>query len=204
MARLILKTESLGQQSLELRMGVNRVGRATNCEIHLPHASISSLHCELALTSDGVHMRDCDSTNGTFINGQPVAEAWLAPGQLLRLGDVELLVETTEAVIAIPQFERGEPAPAAPVILENGLTACPRHTETAATFRCTQCKEMMCNTCVRIMRVKGGQPHYLCRLCSHPAVRIEATAPKKKRGFFAQLQETVKLKFTSPHNVPPE
>jgi pSer/pThr/pTyr-binding forkhead associated (FHA) protein len=198
MARLIIKTEGLGQQALELRLGINRVGRDTDCELHLPHTTVSSLHCELALSDDGVHMRDCDSTNGTFINGEPVAEAWLVPGQQLRFGDVELLVESTDVVIAIPQFERGEPAPAAPVILENGLTACPRHSETAATFRCTHCKEMMCNACVRIMRIKGGKPHYLCRLCSHPAERIEATAPKKKKGFFAMLQETIKLKFHHP------
>jgi hypothetical protein len=56
----------------------------------------------------------------------------------------------------------------------------------------------MCNACVRIMRIKGGKPHYLCRLCSHPAERIEAAAPKKKKGFFAMLQETVKLKFNHP------
>ena len=200
MARLIIKTEGLGQQALELRLGINRVGRGTDCELHLPHSTVSSLHCELALSDDGVHMRDCDSTNGTFINGQPVAEAWLMPGQQLRFGDVELLVESTNVVIGIPQFERGEPVPAAPVILENGLTACPRHSETAATFRCTHCKEMMCNACVRIMRIKGGKPHYLCRLCSHPAERIEATAPKKKKGFFAMLQETVKLKFRHPRD----
>jgi len=200
MARLIIKTEGLGQQALELRLGINRVGRGADCELQLPHSTVSSLHCELALSNDGVHMRDCDSTNGTFINGQPVAEAWLVPGQQVRFGDVELLVESTNVVIGIPQYERGEPPAAAPVILENGLTACPRHSEVAATFRCTYCKEMMCNACVRIMRIKGGKPHYLCRLCSHPAERVEATAPKKKKGFFAILQETVKLKFRHPRN----
>lgn len=198
MARLIITTEGLGRQALELRMGVNRVGRDAECELHLPHNTVSSLHCELALTNDGVYMRDCDSTNGTFINGEAVAEAWIMPGQQLRFGDVELIVESTDAVIAIPEYERGEPPPAAPVILENGLTACPRHSETAATFRCTHCKEMMCNACVHVMRVKGGKPHYLCRLCSHPAERVEATAPKKRKGFFAMLQETVKLKFHHP------
>ena len=31
-------------------------------------------------------------------------EAWLDPGQTLRLGDVELFVESTEANIAIPKY----------------------------------------------------------------------------------------------------
>ena len=197
MARLLIKTGGLDKQALELRMGVNRVGRDEACELHLPHPSVSSHHAELALTSDGVHLRDCDSTNGTFINGQPCADAWLAPGQQLRFGDVELLVESTDAVIAIPLYDRTEPVPEAPLIMEDGRTACPRHPEIAATFRCTHCKEMMCNGCVKVMRLKGRAPHYLCRLCSHPAARLEIEVVKKKKGFFAML-ETVKLKFTHP------
>ena len=203
MARLIIQTEGLDKQAVELRMGVNRVGRDEHCELHLPHTTVSSLHAELSLSDDGVHMRDCDSTNGTFINGQPCADAWLAPGQQLRFGDVELLVESTDAIIAIPQYDRTEPLPAAPVVLEDGRTACRQHPEIAATFRCTHCKEMMCNGCVKVMRLQGRQPHYLCRLCSHPAERLEVAAPKKKKGFFALL-ETVKLKFTHPHQRRPE
>lgn len=199
MARIIIKTEGLGRQAFELHMGVNRVGRDEGCEFHLPHTTVSSHHAELSLSNDGVYLRDCDSTNGTFVNGQPCAEGWLAPGQQIRFGDVELLVESTDATIAIPQFDRTEPLPAAPVILEDGRTACPRHSEIPATFRCTYCKEMMCNGCVKVMRLKGRAPVYLCRLCSHPAERVESEGPKKKKGFFAML-ETVKLKFTHPRD----
>ena len=200
MARLLVKTDGLGLQAIELRMGVNRVGRSRDCEICLPHTTVSSHHAELALTNDGVYLRDTNSTNGTFLNGQPVAETWLAPGHEIKFGDVELTVESTDAVIAIPEYERGEPAPAAPVILENGLTACPRHAEVAATFRCTHCKEVMCNACVKILRVKGGQPHYHCRLCSNPCERIEEAGVKKKKGFLEMLQTTIKLKFIHPRD----
>ncbi len=201
MARLLIQTAGLGKSAVELRMGINRIGRDRECEIHLPHASVSWFHAELALTSDGVHLTDCHSTNGTFLDGQPCAAAWLVPGQQLRFGSIETLVESTDAVIAIPQFERGEPAPAAPVILENGQTACRRHTETASTFCCPQCKELMCNRCVRVIRLKGRSPHYLCCLCSHPVERIEALVPKTKKSFFATLQETVLLKFKHPRNA---
>lgn len=202
MARLIIKTEGLGREALELRMGVNRVGRDPECELHLPHPSVSSLHCELALTSDGVHLQDCDSTNGTFVDGQPTADVWLAPGQQLRFGDVELVVESVEAVIAIPEFQRGEAPRPAPVILESGRTACPQHPEVSATFRCPHCKEHMCNACIHVIRLQGRPPHFLCRICSTPAERIEEIAVKKKKGFFAQLQETVKLKLFQPPRRP--
>ena len=193
MARLIIKTEGFGNRVLELSMGVNRVGRDPECEICLDHDTISSLHCELALTDDGVHIRDCNSTNGTFINGEPVKEAWLDAGQELKIGDVELLVESIAVTIAIPKIEH-EP-PKAPVILENGANACSRHPEIQATFACTFCTETMCNACVRVMRRRGGQPLYLCRLCSHKCERIGSVEPKKKKSFFEMLQDTVRLKF---------
>jgi len=75
MARLLIKTEGLGKQTIELSMGVNRVGRDPECEICLDHATVSSLHCELALTDDGVYLHDCDSTKGTFIDGELVKHA---------------------------------------------------------------------------------------------------------------------------------
>jgi len=198
MARLLIQTEGFGNRVLELAMGVNRVGRDAECEICLDHDTISSLHCELALTDDGVYLHDCHSTNGTFINSQPVLEAWLEAGQILKVGDVEMLVETTAVTIAIPVIEHD--APKVPVVLENGAAACSRHPEIEATFGCTFCAETMCNACIRVMRRQGGQPLYLCRVCHHKAERIGPVEAKKKRGFLAMLQDTVRLHFKHPQD----
>jgi hypothetical protein len=195
MARLLIKTEGLDERMLELRLGVNRVGRDPDYEICIEHPTISSLHCELALTNDGVYVRDCKSTNGTFVNGERVLEVWLDPGQTLRLGDVELLVESTDASIAIPKFERPRQIAPPPVVLPDGVVACKRHSESPATFQCTKCKEVMCNGCVRVMRRKGGVPLFLCVLCSNKSERIGAVEVKKKKGFLGYLQDTVRLKF---------
>jgi hypothetical protein len=193
MARLLIKTRGLGIQALELHLGVNHVGRDPDCEQHLNHHTVSSLHCELSLTSDGVYLRDCDSTNGTFLNGEPVKEAWLRPGQEVKLGDVELFVESTDAVIAIPEIRPEIPLPK--VIQEAGELYCARHSGRKITFKCTHCAEVMCNACVHVMKRQGGQPLYLCRVCSHKCERIEIVQEKKKRSFFGYLQDTVKLKF---------
>jgi hypothetical protein len=198
MARLLIKTEGLGIQALELHLGVNHVGRDPDCEQHLNHHTVSALHCELSLTSDGVYLRDCHSTNGTFLNGQPVKEAWLRPGQEIRLGDVRLLVESTDATIAIPEI-KPEIAPPK-VFQEGGELYCARHPDRKITFKCMHCTEVMCNACVHVMRIQGGQPLYLCRVCSHKCERIEVIQEKKKKGFFGMLAETVKLKFTHPHH----
>jgi pSer/pThr/pTyr-binding forkhead associated (FHA) protein len=174
-------------------MGVNHVGRDPDCEQYLNHHTVSSLHCELSLTHDGVYLRDCNSTNGTFLDGEPVKEAWLRPGQELRFGDVELLVESVDASIAIPSIEVEAPAPKA--VAQNGELYCARHPDRKITFKCTHCTEVMCNACVHVMKRQGGQPLYLCRVCSHKCERIEVIQEKKKKGFFGFLQDTVKLKF---------
>ncbi len=194
MARLLIKTPGLGIQALELHLGVNQVGRDPDCEQHLNHHTISAVHCEMSLTNDGVFLRDCDSTNGTFLNGEPVKEAWLRPGQEVKLGDVELFVESTDVVIAIPEI-KPEIAPPK-VIQEAGELYCARHPGRKITFKCTHCAEVMCNACVHVMKRQGGQPLYLCRVCSHKCERIEIVQEKKKRSFFGYLQDTVKLKFT--------
>jgi hypothetical protein len=193
MAKLVIRTEGLGVQAIELQMGVNHIGRDPDCEHYLNHHTVSSLHCEMSLTHDGVYLRDCNSTNGTFLNGEPVKEAWLRAGQELRLGDVELYVESVDATIAIPEIKQEAPQPKA--IQDHGEFFCTRHPDRKITFKCTHCTEVMCNACVHVMKRQGGQPLYLCRVCSHKCERIEVMQEKKKKGFLGFLQETVKLKF---------
>jgi hypothetical protein len=193
MARLLIKTEGLENRTLELRLGVNRVGRDPDCDFPIAHPSVSTNHCELVVTDVGVMLRDCNSTNGTFLNGDPVREAWLLPGQEVKLGDVELFVENTEVNIEIPEFERDRPKP--PVVLADGAMICPRHSQAQATYKCTHCHEVMCSACVHIMRVKGSQPLFLCPLCSHKCEPIQIALPKRKKGFIGFLQDTVKLRF---------
>ncbi len=193
MARLLIKTAGLENQTLELRLGVNRVGRDPDCEFCIDHPTISSLHCKFSLSNDGVYIQDCNSTNGTFVNDEPVMEEWLDPGQTVRLGDVELFVESTNANIAIPQFEHERPKP--PVVLPGGVLSCKRHPEEHATYRCTNCREVMCNHCIHIMRVKGGTALFLCPLCSHKCEPLVGVPAKKKKKGILGLLDTVKLKF---------
>src|SRR5438309_1968351 len=105
MARLLIKSDGFGNQVLDLRLGVNRFGRTPDNDFQIEHPTISANHCELVLSANGLTVRDCNSTNGTFISSEQVQEAELSAGQVLRLGDVEFFVETTDATVAIPKFE---------------------------------------------------------------------------------------------------
>ena len=73
---------------------VTAVGRVEDNAFQIPEPSVSSHHCEFHLRGSDVVIKDLNSTNGTFINGQELeGEAVLKPGQIVRLGQVEVRLE---------------------------------------------------------------------------------------------------------------
>jgi len=193
MAKLMIKSAGFNNQVLNLNLGVNRLGRSPGNDFIIEHATVSSKHCEIALGDGEVTVRDCGSTNGTYINDQPVMEAKLAEGQILRLGDVDFLVESVDVTIAIPKFEAGS-RPAPPVVLTDGSLVCPRHKHARVTHQCTHCREVLCDECVHRLRRRGGKLLKLCPLCSHKVEPLGGVK-KKKKTFLGFLQRTVKLPF---------
>ena len=192
MARLVIKTAGFDGRVIELNLRVNRIGRSPKNEVQIEHPTVSAVHCELVLDDDGVVVRDCDSTNGIFVGGERVKEAKLAAGQRLHVGEVELLVESTDVTIAIPQFNMPRPAP--PVVLSDGSLICPRHPNAQATHQCTHCHEVLCDDCVHRLQRHGGKLVKLCPLCSHQCVPLKEE-PRKKKSLLGLWRKTVKLPF---------
>ena len=55
----------------------------------------SAQHARIHAASDGVWIEDLGSTNGTFVNGaQVTAKRRLQPGDVVRIGETELQLET--------------------------------------------------------------------------------------------------------------
>lgn len=100
MPRLVLLSEGLTGRTYELKAETTTVGRVSDNAFEIPEASVSSHHAELVLRGADVLVRDLNSTNGTFINGERVTEAALKPGQILRLGTIEMRLESGEAPAA--------------------------------------------------------------------------------------------------------
>lgn len=199
MARLLRKSGAGESEVMELNLGVNRFGRDPECHFTIAHSTVSSHHCDIILTAEGILLEDYDSTNGTFINGERVKRAVLESGQTLRMGDVELMVESTDVNISIPEIERPMP-PAPPVVLPSGEMLCSRHTSSKVTHRCTFCHSVQCDACVKRIRRKGGKTLKLCVLCSHPVELLLDDKPKKK-GILSFITERIKLPF-GPGNKP--
>jgi pSer/pThr/pTyr-binding forkhead associated (FHA) protein len=94
MAKLVLLSAGMTGRTHELKADKTTIGRVDDNMFAIPEPSVSSHHCEVLLRGNDVVVKDLNSTNGTYINGQKVSESSLKPGQILRLGQVEMRLET--------------------------------------------------------------------------------------------------------------
>jgi len=67
-----------------------RIGRRSGLELTLLSPNISSLHAEIARDGDTLTLRDLGSTNGTFLNKDPVTEpVAIAEGDIVHFASLE-------------------------------------------------------------------------------------------------------------------
>jgi DNA-binding NtrC family response regulator len=60
------------------------------------------MHCELKLGSEGYRLRDLDSTNGTYVRGVRVVEAYLTPGATIGVGKTAITLTPLDDAVALP------------------------------------------------------------------------------------------------------
>ena len=71
---------------------VRTIGRATGADFIVDAPLVSRVHCRLTASADGsLEVRDLDSTNGTFINGERIDKRQLTSGDRLGVGRIELV-----------------------------------------------------------------------------------------------------------------
>ena len=94
MLKLVVLSPGMTGHTHELKLEKTTIGRLGDNAFPIADASVSSHHCEVLMRGNEVAVRDLDSTNGTYVSGEKVAESGLKPGQILRLGRVEMRLET--------------------------------------------------------------------------------------------------------------
>jgi pSer/pThr/pTyr-binding forkhead associated (FHA) protein len=107
MAKLVVLSAGMTGRTQELKGEKTSIGRVEDNTFQIAEPSVSSHHCEVLLRGSDVVVRDLNSTNGTYINGEKITERVIKPGQILRLGQVELRLETdTPAAPAKKQLDQ--------------------------------------------------------------------------------------------------
>lgn len=198
MAKLIIKSQTLAPQEIELKPGINRFGRSEGNDHLLKHPEVSERHCEILVENSFVMVRDLGSTNGTFIDQQQIKEAALYSGQTLQIGPVEMILDAPPVVVAIPELPAiSRPVVPTPGMLSDGYASCLNHAMRHAVWECNSCGRFYCDQCVRKLRRVGGAFLKFCPACSTMckfspwSLMVKA----RKKSLIAKLADKVKSSF---------
>ena len=114
MSKLVIFLPDVGEVVHELTEAQISVGRSEDNAIHINDPSVSVRHAEFVLSGGEYMLQDLGSTNGIRVNGKPVNDAKLCPGDRVRFGSVEGVFEPDAKGPAqpLPAREDALPVPA--------------------------------------------------------------------------------------------
>lgn len=92
MTRLVAVEGPLRGKSFEVTE-LASIGRSDACAVRLEGRHVSRIHARLERRGEAVVIRDNGSRNGTYVNGLPVQEATLAPGDEVEIGEHVLVFD---------------------------------------------------------------------------------------------------------------
>jgi len=101
-------------QMFPLGFDVVTIGRHEDNSVVLPDPDISRHHAEITLQGGRWAIRDLDSANGTYVNGESIHDPYvLRHGDMIRVGQSQFLVEISSAAAHQDTLVEGLRAPAA-------------------------------------------------------------------------------------------
>ncbi len=93
--RLLVTTAVEGsdttQRTYEINTPVTLLGRGTDCDLRLVDPGVSRHHAEIRVEGPEIALVDLGSTNGSFVNGQPIRRVTLVDGSRVTMGRTTLV-----------------------------------------------------------------------------------------------------------------
>jgi hypothetical protein len=90
MPKLILSMDGLVLKEIELDKERISIGRRSTNDIQIDNLAISGEHAVITCILDDAFLEDRNSTNGTYVNGQPVKKHVLRNNDIIELGKYRL------------------------------------------------------------------------------------------------------------------
>jgi pSer/pThr/pTyr-binding forkhead associated (FHA) protein len=122
LANFLVRSGGLKGTRLIVKTPVANIGRADYNDLVIPDESVSTSHAKLQRREGVWVLIDLGSTNGTYVDGDRIsADTPIAPGTLVRFGDVQLVFEPTDDALGVAKgggtkviesFKQPPPAPA--------------------------------------------------------------------------------------------
>ncbi|HLA77651.1 MAG TPA: FHA domain-containing protein [Vicinamibacteria bacterium] len=91
MAKLIVNPTSSARREVALGRMLLSIGRDPSNDVVLPDAMVSRRHAVIECRGSQYFLRDCNSSNGSLVNGDRVSECGLHDGDLVAIGTARLL-----------------------------------------------------------------------------------------------------------------
>ena len=108
---VVLTAGKASGQTIQVQQNLFVIGRDPQCQLRPASPSISKKHCALLIKNGQVLLRDFESTNGTFINDQPVKQdVTVNNGDVLKAGPLQFRVVIEGKPVAVDK-----PTPPPPI-----------------------------------------------------------------------------------------
>jgi uncharacterized RDD family membrane protein YckC len=147
--RLIVNPTSANRREIALARTLVSIGRDPSNDLVLPDAMVSRRHAVIEYRGSQYYLRDCNSSNGSVVNGDRVSERSLRDGDLVAIGSARLLFR-----------EERE---------DSGAKVVPH--PSSPRFSCPACQldyrkgDIYCRDCGEKLPEPGGPPKAVCASC---------------------------------------
>ena len=90
-AFLLGVSEPVSGYTFRTRIGTSIIGRDDDCDVVIRDPTVSARHAEIVVRPEATTITNLMATNGTRVNGQQIQNAQLADGDVVRIGQVNLV-----------------------------------------------------------------------------------------------------------------
>lgn len=111
MAKLILSMDGLVLKEIPLTKERTTIGRKQHNDIQIDNLAISGEHAVIVTLRDDSFLEDLNSTNGTYVNGQPIKKHFLQQGDVVELGKYKIKYVTEGQASAPADYDNVSPEP---------------------------------------------------------------------------------------------
>jgi uncharacterized RDD family membrane protein YckC len=175
MAKLIVNPTSSARREIPLARALLSIGRDPSNDVVLPDAMVSRRHAVIECRGSQYFIRDCNSSNGSLVNGDRVSEKGLRDGDLVAIGTARLLFreelapeEAAAKVVQHPSAPRLQ-CPACQADYRQGDVFCrqcggslaPRPPQKAVCAACGTVVALparFCNACGKALEAEAARP----------------------------------------------